>query len=120
MFNNLQDQINKLTTGPNQAMYTAEYAEVQATQALSEAAAANAQGVQALQEANIAIAQGTIAIQTANNALQQAQASYAVSSQALIKSANTITNASNQLTAITVQVLLFIQVLHQVVALALF
>lgn len=100
MFNNLQDQINKLVTGPNQAMYTAESAQAASAQAIQEAAAANAQGVQALAEANIAIAQGTLAIQTANNALQQAQASYAVSSQAIIKSANTITNASNQLTSI--------------------
>lgn len=86
MFYNLQDQINKLVTGPNQAMYTAEASSAQAVQAIAYA-------TQAANEAGIAQAQ---AIQ----ALAQAQSAYALGSQALIKSAQTITNASNQLTAI--------------------
>lgn len=100
IFYSITDRIAKLETGPNQAAYEAVSAQTVATQALTEAAAANAQGVQALQEAQIAIAQGTLAIQEANEALVQAQASYALSSQSIIKNAYTITNASNQLTAI--------------------
>lgn len=100
MFYQLQDQINKLVTGPNQAAYDATSAQALATQALTEASAANAQGVQALMEAEIAIAQGTQAIQTANSALAEAQSAYALGSQSIQKNAYTITNASNQLTAI--------------------
>jgi len=107
MFYALSDRIAKLETGPNQAMYTAEAAQGssaqasnEATQALQQAQAANALGVQALAEANIAIAQGTQAIQTANEALVEADAAYALGAQSLQKSASTITNASNQITAI--------------------
>jgi hypothetical protein len=107
MFYALSDRIAKLETGPNQAMYTAEAAQgssaqatAEAAQALSQAQAANALGVQALAEANIAIAQGTQAIQTANEALVEADAAYALGAQSLQKSASTITNASNQITAI--------------------
>ena len=89
-------------------MYTAEAAQgsstqatAEAAQALSQAQAANALGVQALAEADVAIAQGTQAIQTANAALVTANAAYVLGAQSLQKSADTITNASNQITAIS-------------------
>lgn len=72
MFYSLSDRISKLETGPNQAMYTAEYANTNALQALNEASQALAQATQA----------------------------YNSASQSLIKNAYTITNASNQLTSI--------------------
>jgi hypothetical protein len=107
MFYSITDRIAKLETGPNQAMYTAEAAQgssaqatAEAAQALTQAQAANALGVQALAEADIAIAQGTQAIQTANAALVTANAAYVLGAQSLQKSADTITNASNQITAI--------------------
>lgn len=107
MFYALSDRIAKLETGPNQAMYTAESAQgsstqasAEATQALIQAQEANALGVQAIQEANIAIAQGTYAIQEANAAMVQATNAYNAGAQSLQKSASTITNASNQITAI--------------------
>lgn len=86
IFSGIYDRLSKLETGPNQAMYTAEAAQGSAAQGMAEAQAAYALGVQAQNEAT--------------QALIQAQASYALSSQALIKDANTITNASNQLTGI--------------------
>ena len=100
IFYSITDRIAKLETGPNQAMYYAESAQSSSSQALAEAAAADAKGTLALAEATAAIAQGTQAIQTANAALQQANTAYALGAQSLQKSANTITNASNQLTAI--------------------
>lgn len=100
IFYSITDRIAKLETGPNQAAYDAQSAQSVAAQALQEASSANAQGIQALQEANIAIAQGTLAIQTASAALAQAQSAYALGSQSIQKNAYTITNASNQLTAI--------------------
>lgn len=86
MFNNLQDQINKLTTGPNQAMYTAEYAEAQSTQATQYAIQASIEAGNAQAQAVQALAQATIAY---NEAIQSLQ-----------PSASTIVNASNQITAI--------------------
>lgn len=107
MFYALSDRIAKLETGPNQAMYTAESAQGSAVQAnnaaaqgIAQAQAANALGVQAMAQATTALAQGTLAIQTANTALTQANAAYVLGAQSLQKSASTITNASNQLTAI--------------------
>jgi hypothetical protein len=72
IFGSITDRIAKLETGPNQALYTADTANVNA--------------IQALNEATQALAQATIA--------------YNVSSQALIKDANTITNSTNNLTGI--------------------
>lgn len=107
IFYSITDRIAKLETGPNQALYVAESAQgsstqasAEAAQALTQAQAANALGVQALAEADVAIAQGTQAIQTANAALVTANAAYALGAQSLQKSADTITNASNQITAI--------------------
>lgn len=79
LFGGITDRIAKLETGPNQAMYTAESAQGTSSQALVEAQQA---------------------ITDANAALVQAQAAYALGAQSLQKSADTITNASNQLTAI--------------------
>ena len=101
IFYSITDRVAKLETGPNQAMYTAEAAQGSSTQALVQAQAANALGVQALAEADVAIAQGTQAIQTANAALVTANAAYALGAQSLQKSADTITNSSNQITAIS-------------------
>lgn len=100
IFYSITDRIAKLETGPNQAMYYAEAAQGSSSQALAEAAAADALGTLALAQATYAIAQGTQAIQTANAALVQANAAYTLGAQSLQKSASTITNASNQLTAI--------------------
>lgn len=72
MFNGIYDRLSKLETGPNQPLYVAEEAGVQATQAINEA----------------------------TQALIQAQGSYAIASQALIKDSNTIVNSSNNLTGI--------------------
>lgn len=108
MFYSITDRIAKLETGPNQAMYTAESAQgssaqasAEAAQALSQAQAANALGVQALAEANIAIAQGTQAITEANAAMVQATNAYNEAIGSLQPSADTIVNASNQITAIS-------------------
>ena len=107
IFYSITDRIAKLETGPNQALYVAESAQgsstqasAEAAQALTQAQAANALGVQALAEADVAIAQGTQAIQTANAALVTANAAYVLGAQSLQKSADTITNSSNQITAI--------------------
>lgn len=107
MFYQLTDRIAKLETGPNQAMYYAESAQSsstqaaqEATQALIEAGVANALGVQALAQANVAIAQGTQAIIAAQAAQVQATQAYNLGAQSIQKSANTITNVNNQLTAI--------------------
>jgi hypothetical protein len=86
MFSAINDRLAKLETQPNQAMYTAVEANTNAAQGMAEAQAAYAVGIQAQNEAT--------------QALIAAQASYALSSQSLIKSANTITNASNQITGI--------------------
>lgn len=86
MFNGIYDRLSKLETGPNQPLYVAEAAQTSAAQGMAEAQAAYALGVQAQNEAT--------------QALIQAQAAYAIGSQSLIKSANTITNASNQITGI--------------------
>lgn len=72
IFNGIYDRLAKLETGPSQAMYTAVIADNNAVQALNEA----------------------------SQALAQATQSYNTASQALIKDANTIVNASNQLTGI--------------------
>jgi hypothetical protein len=86
IFYSITDRVSKLESGPNQAMSYAVTAQATSAQGLSEAAAAYAVGIQAQAQAT--------------QALIQAQASYALSSQSLIKSANTITNASNQITGI--------------------
>jgi len=86
MFYSITDRVSKLETQPNQAMYTAVAAEQEAAQGVQQAQAAYAIGVQAQNEAS--------------QALIQAQAAYALGSQSLIKSANTITNAQNQITGI--------------------
>jgi hypothetical protein len=86
IFKSITDRIAKLETGPNQAMYTAEAAQQSSAQGIAQAQAAYALGVQAQNEAT--------------QALIAAQAAYALGSQSLIKSANTITNAQNQITGI--------------------
>lgn len=86
MFNGIYDRLSKLETGPNQPLYVAEAAQTSAAQGMAEAQAAYAIGVQAQNEAT--------------QALIAAQAAYVISSQSLIKSADTITNASNQITGI--------------------
>lgn len=86
IFRSITDRVAKLETGPNQAMYEADAAQQTAAQGIAQAQAAYALGVQAQNEAT--------------QALIAAQAAYALGSQSLIKSANTITNASNQITGI--------------------
>lgn len=86
MFNNLQDQINKLLTGPNYATSLAESAQGSSAQALAEATAAYAVGVQAQADANTALANAAVAYNKAVGSLQP--------------SAATIVNATNQMTAI--------------------
>ena len=79
MFNSLNDRIAKLETGPNQAMYTAESAQ-------GSAQSASAQSAQALATANTALANAATAYTAAVNSLQP--------------SAATITNSTQQITAI--------------------
>ena len=79
MFNSLNDRIAKLETGPNQAMYTAESAQ-------GSAQSASAQSAQALATANTALANAATAYTAAVNSLQP--------------NAYTITNSTQQITAI--------------------
>jgi hypothetical protein len=79
MFNNLGDRVAKLETGPSQAMYTADTAQTTASSAQADA---------------------TTAISNANAALAQANIAYALAGTSLQKDANTITNSSNNMTAI--------------------
>ena len=72
IFYRIADRVAKLETGPNQAMYKADAAQTDATQALADAAIA----------------------------LADAADAYALASTAIQGSTNTILNASNQLTAI--------------------
>jgi hypothetical protein len=79
IFGGITDRISKLETGPNQAMYYAEAAQGSSSQALAEAEQA---------------------IIDAQTALAEAQAAYALGSTSLQKDSYTITNSSNNLTAI--------------------
>jgi hypothetical protein len=79
MFNDLGDRLSRVETGYNGPQVSADAAQGTATQASTQA--------------NLAFAQATIA-------LQEAQAAYAYGVQSLQISAQTIVNASNQLTAI--------------------
>ena len=78
MFNDLGDRLSRVETGYNGPQVSADAAQGTATQASTQA--------------NLAFAQATIA-------LQEAQAAYAYGAQSLQISAQTIVNASNQLTA---------------------
>ena len=79
IFGGITDRIAKLETGPNQAMYTAEGAQGTAASASAQATSAQA---------------------TADASAAAAAAAYSVASTAVQVSANTIVNASNQMTAI--------------------
>lgn len=85
MFYALSDRIAKLETGPNQAMYTADTAQVSASTALADATAALAEADIAIANANIAIANAASA-----NAAATSAAFAAGVSQASANGKNTI------------------------------
>jgi hypothetical protein len=103
MFYSITDRIAKLETGPNQAMYTAEYAQSVAESAQGGSLTAQTTAAEALAQSTIAQAQATSAQAaaasantTASTALAQstiAQAQ-AVSAQATAAAANTTASTS--------------------------
>jgi len=79
LFYSITDRVAKLETGPNSAQTTADAAQSTASSAQADA---------------------TTAISNANAALAQANIAYALAGTSLQKDANTITNSSNNMTAI--------------------
>jgi len=79
LFYSITDRVAKLETGPNSAQTTADAAQSTASSAATDAATA---------------------ISNANAALAQASIAYALAGTSLQKDANTITNSSNNMTAI--------------------
>jgi len=79
LFYSITDRVAKLETGPNSAQTTADAAQSTASSAQADA---------------------TTAISNANAALAQAKIAYALAGTSLQKDANTITNSSNNMTAI--------------------
>jgi hypothetical protein len=79
LFYSITDRVAKLETGPNSAQTTADTAQSTASSAQTTAATA---------------------ISNANAALAQANIAYALAGTSLQKDANTITNSSNNMTAI--------------------
>jgi hypothetical protein len=79
LFYSITDRVAKLETGPNSAQTTADSAQTTANSAQTDA---------------------TTAISNANAALAQANIAYALAGTSLQKDANTITNSSNNMTAI--------------------
>jgi len=79
IFNGIGDRIAKLESGPNSAAYTADTASTQATTASSQA---------------------TTALATANTALANAATAYSAAVNSLQPNAYTITNSTQQITAI--------------------
>jgi len=85
-FATINNRLRLLETGPNYAATTADTASTQATTAMAQAVNAEAQAVQAEAQAVQSLAQATVAYNAAVQSLQP--------------SANTIVNASNQITGI--------------------
>jgi hypothetical protein len=94
MFYSITDRIAKLETGPNQAMYTAEYAQSVAESAQGSSLQSQTLAAAAYAQATIAQAQAVVAQATANTAYLAAQ----VASAQAITANNTANAAASQAT----------------------
>jgi hypothetical protein len=94
MFYSITDRIAKLETGPNQAMYTAEYAQSVAESAQGSSLQSQTLAAAAYAQATIAQAQAVVAQATANTAMLQAT----VASAQAITAQNTANAAASQAT----------------------
>jgi hypothetical protein len=94
IFYSITDRIAKLETGPNQAMYTAEYAQGLAESAQSSSLTSQTLAAAAYAQAVIAQSQAVIAQATANTAYLAAQ----VASAQAITANNTANAAASQAT----------------------